>query len=156
MPKSNFNGLMGRSRRENFNSPKMLPKSFSHTKSQSLNEECNQNDLSAIDAESEQQAAMMLQHLMLSRNSNNLPKTSSPTVSSMVASSSQSNSYRTTLSNSKGQVETTDIYEDPSEHYSVIGKPQMVTSFQTSTPVRNTTTYSSFQDKMGKRKMTHL
>ena len=136
VPKSNFNGTIEQSKLSEFSSPKQLPKNISHAKSSSLNQEYTHNNLSTVDDDEEQQTAMMLPHLMFSK-STYLPSTTSPPVSSS-SSSFQTNSSRP-LPNIKNQhTENLDIYEDPSQHYGMIGNPLTVTSFQTSTPVRNT------------------
>ena len=134
VPKSNFNGIRDLSSRAEFHSPKLTIKGHPYKKSPSLHEEAKDNNVLTMESD-EQQTALMLPHLMSSK-STPLPITTSLPTSS-ADSSSQPNSYRST-SNPKNQIETVDIYEDPSEHYSIIGRPSMVTSFQTSTPVRNT------------------
>ena len=138
MPKSNFNGIRAQSEWTDPNSPRQLPKNISHAKSSSLDQESNRNKLSSIDVQ-EQQTALVLPHLMLSR-STYLPKTTSLPLSSIV-SCPQPNSFRSS-NIVKNNSETVDIYEDPSEHYSIIGRPLTITSFQTSTPVRNTVSAS--------------
>ena len=138
MPNSNFNGLKDQQKRTDFNSPKLFQKSFSHhAKSSSLDPQSNRKDLPTIDAD-EQQTAMILPHLMLSKY---LPKTTSLPVSSMTPSS-KINSYREADLSTHVR-ENADIYEDPSEHYSMLGRLPTITSFQTSTPVRNTLSISA-------------
>ena len=137
MPNSHFNGLKDQQNRTDFNSPKLFQKPFSHAKSSSLDPQSNRKDLPNIDAD-EQQTAMILPHLMLSKY---LPKTTSLPVSSMTPSSNI-NSYRE-ADVIKNVGENADIYEDPSEHYSILGRPPTTTSFQTSTPVRNTLSTSA-------------
>ena len=151
VPKSNFNGIIDSPSRAEFHSPKLTIKGYPYnTKSPSLHEEAKDNNVLAMESD-EQQTALMLPHLMSSK-STPLPITTSLPTSS-ADSSSQPNSYRST-SNPKNQIETVDIYEDPSEHYSIIGRPSMVTSFQTSTPVRNTVSqinHSNFGNNDGNK-----
>ena len=151
VPKSNFNGIRDSSIRAEFHSPKLTIKGYPYnTKSPSLHEEVKDNNVLAMESD-EQQTALMLPHLMSSK-STLLPITTSLPTSS-TDSSSQPNSYRSN-SNPKNQIETVDIYEDPSEHYSIIGRPSMVTSFQTSTPVRNTVSqinHSNFGNNDGNK-----
>ena len=127
-----------------------LPKIFSHGKSSSLHQEYpHSNSLNAPDDDdSEEQTALMLPHLMSSK-STFLPQTTSPPVSSS-ASSSQTNSFRTPLSKKKQNFENFDIYEDPSQHYGIIGNPILNTSFQTSTPARNDMT-NNLRDHIANR-----
>ena len=138
MPKSKINGAIPPSKRGDISSPKQMPKIFSHGKSSSLHQQYPHNDLSNApdDNDSEEQTALMLPHLMSSK-STFLPQTTSPPVSSS-ASSSQANSFRALSSTKKQNFENLDIYEDPSQHYGVIGNPILNTSFQTSTPARST------------------
>ena len=77
----------------------------------------------------------------MSSKSTFLPQTTSPPVSSS-ASSSQANSFRALSSTKKQNFENLDIYEDPSQHYGVIGNPILNSSFQTSTPARNNLSYN--------------
>ena len=138
VPKANFNNIQDSTKRSNFNSPNLSPKSFAHVKSSLPNEISDSHELSIINAE-KQQTALILPHLMLSQ-STNPPITTSLPPSSWIPFTHQ-NSFRvpnnqTKVTTSNG--ENVDIYEDPSEHYSIIGRPTAVTSFQTSTPVRNT------------------
>ena len=134
VPKSNFNGNRDLPSRSEFHSPKLTIKGYPYQKSPSLHEEVKDNNVLTMESD-EQQTALMLPHLMSSKSTPHPITTSLPT--SSTDSSSQPNSYRSN-SNPKHKIETGDIYEDPSEHYSIIGRPSMVTSFQTSTPVRNT------------------
>ena len=136
MPKSNFNGVIQPSKRGDINSPKQIPKTFSHGKSSSLHQQYPQKNILSTDDDEEEQTALMLPHLMLSK-STFLPQTTSPPVSSS-APSSKANSFRGLISTNKPNVENVDIYEDPSQHYGIIGSPMANTSFQTSTPARNT------------------
>ena len=150
MPKSRLNGSIQQTKRGDISSPKQLPKIFSHGKSSSLHQEYpHSNSLNAPDDDdSEEQTALMLPHLMSSK-STFLPQTTSPPVSSS-ASSSQTNSFRTPLSTKKQTFENLDIYEDPSQHYGIIGNPILNTSFQTSTPARNDMT-NNLRDHIANR-----
>ena len=155
VPKSNFNGTRDLSSRAEFHSPKLTIKGYPYTKSPSLHEEAKDNNVLTMESD-EQQTALMLPHLMSSK-STPLPITTSLPTSS-TDSSSQPNSYRSN-SNPKHKLETGDIYEDPSEHYSIIGRPSMVTSFQTSTPVRNTVSqinHSKFGNNDGNKIGTNV
>ena len=136
MPKSNFNGRIEQSNRAEFSSPKHLPKNFSHGKSASMHQEYAHKSAPTVEDDDEEHTALMLPHLMLSK-SNFLPQTTSPQVSSST-SSSQANSFRALPNIDKSSIENLDIYEDPSQHYGVIGNPMACTTFQTSTPARNT------------------
>ena len=131
VPKSNFNGTIEQSTHSQFGSPKQLPKSISHAKSSSLHQEYTQNKSSTADDDEDQQTAMMLPHLMFSK-STYLPPTTSPPVSSS-SSSIQPNSSRPLPSIKNQNIENADIYEDPSQHYGMIGNHRTTTSFQTST-----------------------